>query len=435
MRTIRHLACWIVLSSFLLIQGSVSAETSNWPRFRGALGTGVATGNLPQELNKNSIAWSTELSGFDVGSASIADGRVYFLESVANDSSEGKRSQTLHCLTLSSGESIWNKSFPQGAFKTHSRNTMAASTPTVDNGNVYVAWQDSDRIKMAMINESGDEVWQRDLGTWQSSHGFATSPAIVDEMVVLLNSQQADELEPGQVPADSHLVAFNKMTGENVWQTPLVSNRVSYGMPAVARDQAGKPTAIIAATTGNGLFAVDPSDGKMLWEIPVFDKRSCSSTLLHRTKDGVDVVIGSCGSGGGGNSLSAIRLSNSGATAMPSLAYQIKKSAPYVPTPVIVDDEMITIDDRGIALSIDVASGDVKTTRRVGGNFGASPIVAGRECLVVDLKGKATVLSVDDLKEIRSFDLGGPVGATPAFVDGNLLIRVGDRMICYRDPS
>jgi hypothetical protein len=69
--------------------------------------------------------------------------------------------------------------------------------------------------------------------------------------------------------------------------------------------------------------------------------------------------------------------------------------------------------------------------KRIGGNFSASPIIVGDKMLLISLDGKATTIAAaDEFEKLGEVDLGGPVGATPAFANGRLLIRVDDKLVC-----
>ena len=63
--------------------------------------------------------------------------------------------------------------------------------------------------------------------------------------------------------------------------------------------------------------------------------------------------------------------------------------------------------------------------------YGASPIVVGDKLLVISLAGEATVIGASDqFQKLGEIDLGGPVGATPAFAEGCLMLRVDDELRC-----
>ena len=105
-----------------------------------------------------------------------------------------------------------------------------------------------------------------------------------------------------------------------------------------------------------------------------FDKRSVSSPVVAG-----DLIIGSCGSGGGGNYVVAVRPGDPAKNRKPELAYSLKRSASYVPTSVFVGDRLFVWSDAGIVSCLDAATGEVKWQERAGGNFFSSPVwVDGR---------------------------------------------------------
>ncbi|MCG8653536.1 MAG: PQQ-like beta-propeller repeat protein, partial [Pirellulales bacterium] len=220
------------------------------------------------------------------------------------------------------------------------------------------------------------------------------------------------------------IIAVNRLNGKTVWETPLKTTRSCYGVPAVHQADDGR-TQIIDANTGDGMFGLDPLTGKMLWNLTVFEMRCCSTPLIAG-----DIAIGSSGSGGGGNHLVAVKIPRS-ADEKPRQLYRIDRGAPYVPTPALKDGRLFMVDDKGIASCVDVKTGKAIWTKRIGGNFGASPVVIGQTLLLISLDGQATLLKASDqFQRIGQFDLGGPVGATPAYAEGRLLLRVGDELRC-----
>ncbi len=182
---------------------------------------------------------------------------------------------------------------------------------------------------------------------------------------------------------------------------------------------------IIDAGTGNGIFALDAATGKKQWELPVFDKRVVSTPIIYG-----DIAIATCGSGGGGNYAVAVQLPKNSHDAAKE-AYRIDRAAAYVPTSAVYQGHLMMIADNGIASKIRISDGESIWSQRVGGNYGASPIVVGDKLLIISLDGEAMILSCgDEFKKLGQVTLGGSVGATPAFADGKLLIRVDDELRC-----
>lgn len=414
----RRLAAGVaaLLCSSLLLHASGPAEAEDWPGFHGLGVAGVVPeGTLPDSFVKQQPRWTFDLSTRDVGSMAIQDDNVYLL---AIDPSD-KMLIRLVSIDLKSGEQNWSKAFPQADNHLHSRNTLASSTPATDKDHVYIAHSDRSHTWLRCLDHSGKEVWSRDFGSMQSQHGFGTSPTVHGDLVLLNFSQQGAPVKEGQ-PGVSRIIAVERTSGETVWETPLTTRRVCYGVPVV---HDGK---VLCANTGDGLYALSLQTGEMLWRMPVFDKRCVSSPIIAG-----DLVIGSTGSGGGGNYMVAVRMP-SGSSNEPTEAYRIEKFAPYVPTSVVHDGRMFVVDDRGIASCFNVQTGESEWTKRIGGNFGASPILIGDTVLIISLDGEATLLrAADEFEKITTIDLGGPVGATPAYADGKLLVRVGNELRCY----
>lgn len=236
--------------------------------------------------------------------------------------------------------------------------------------------------------------------------------------------QDQDQLNPGQVAGESRMIAVDRSSGETIWETKLATTRSCYGVPAIYRSESGAAQ-IIDANTGNGMFGLDAASGKLLWNLKVFDMRCCSTPVIAG-----DIAIGSSGSGGGGNHMVGVRIPKSPNEA-PEQVYRIERVAPYVPTPVLKDNRLYLISDKGIASCLHALTGETVWSGRIGGNFGASPILVGDTLLLISLDGEATLLRAgDEFKKLGEVDLGGPVGATPAYASGRLLLRVDDELRC-----
>lgn len=399
----------------------------NWPQFRGPDATGYAPqGSLPNQWVPSDYQWQLELPGAGVGSPVVYEGTIYLL----NAEPDAQRRSVL-AIDASSGKIQWQKNFPLVSHHLHSRNTFASSTPYVDATGVFLTWADPARVSVVCLNHDGELRWERDLGTWQSQHGFGGSPVMLDGKLMVFNSQQSDALEANQKPGGSTMLALNPETGETIWQTNLKSTRACYGVPILRRDE-NRRLQIVGANTGNGIFALDAENGELLWDLPVFAARCVSSPLMVG-----EILIGSAGSGGGGNHLVAVRAPNSKTQrTQAEEVYRLERNAPYVPTPAVVGKLLFMVDDRGFASCVDAETGEVHWSQRVGGNYGASPIVLGDKLLVISLKGKATVLRAStEYEQLGSIELGDAVQATPAVADGRLLLRIGNTLSALQTSS
>lgn len=408
-----------LISFAICAAGASQSVAEDWPSFHGPGGLGKANASLPNSWTKDDYAWRLPLGSVDVGSIAIAGDHAYLLSFDPT-----KSSLILMAVHLESGKPTWKRPFPIGEYPRHKRNSYAASTPTIDGDSIYIAYADNDHTWLRCLNKEGQEVWARDFGPWQSDHGFSTSPRVSGSMVLLYDSQQAEQLEPGQKPAHERIIAVDAKTGADMWETPLKATRTNYGLPAVYKSPSGL-LQVIGAGTGNGVFGIDAKTGEKLWEMPVLDKRSVGSPLIVG-----DLAIATCGSGGGGNILVAIKIPNT-ASDKPVQAFRLDRAAAYVPTCAVDGDYLMMVADNGIVSRVSLPDGEVVWSKRIGGNFGASPIVVGDKMLLISLDGVATIVaSSNDYRELGTFDLGGSVGASPAVGGGKLLIRIGEELVC-----
>ncbi len=414
----------LVAVLFVLANTGFADSPPDWSRFHGPAGQGVSEGRLPSSWVDTDYRWRRDLGSRDVGSPVVQGESVYCL--VSHPQSE---TISLESINLSNGDLRWSKEYRQDAHHLHSRNTFASSTPAADEHHLFVAWSDARHTYLKCLDHDGNEIWSRDFGSWQSQHGFGTSPRIFGSMVLLFNSQQSDDLDPGQAAGRSRMIAVDRKSGETIWETSLNTTRSCYGVPAIYQPRDGSAQ-IIDANTGNGMFALDSKTGKMLWSLDVFAMRCCSTPLIAG-----DIAIASSGSGGGGNHLVAVRIPQS-KNEKPSEVYRLDRGAPYVPTSVLKGDRLYTIGDKGIASCLNSQTGETIWSERIGGKFGASPILVGETLLLISLDGLATLLKASDTFEVfGEVDLNGRVGATPAYVDGRLLLRVGDELRCLGGPA
>ncbi|WP_423127590.1 PQQ-binding-like beta-propeller repeat protein [Gaoshiqia sp. Z1-71] len=135
------------------------------------------------------------------------------------------------------GES-WKQSFPD-----------TRSTPTIEDDRVYVI---SGIGELVCLNaETGAINWKvnvdRDFKADWHIWGVSESPLIVDDKVICT---------PGGT--ETSVVAFNKMTGENLWKTDCVGGQRSYASPTLYQLNGNR---YILAASATNLVAVEPETG------------------------------------------------------------------------------------------------------------------------------------------------------------------------------
>ncbi|MBL4641221.1 MAG: PQQ-binding-like beta-propeller repeat protein, partial [Verrucomicrobiales bacterium] len=148
------------------------------------------------------------------------------------------------------------------------------------------------------------------------------------------------------------------------------------------------------------------------------------------------LVIGTCGSGGGGNYLVALKPGSAAKGASPSVAYKLRRSIPYVPTSLAKDGLLFLWSDSGIVTCVRGKSGEIVWQERVEGRFFGSPVWAERRLFCISTTGKVVVLAATEkFRQIAVNDLGEPTHSTPALANGRLFLRTLGHLTCVAGGS
>jgi len=238
-----HFSILIFIIGLLITSQSIADD---WPQWRGSERNGVSP---ETDLLKSwpedgpSLVWSKEDLGKGFSSVSIAKGRLYITgifdkeeKLTALDLDGNIQWQTTY-------GPIWEDSFSE-----------ARSTPTVDGDQIYVISGMGKLVcfeaALGKIKWSADTVEEFD-GEYHS-WGIAESPLIVDNKVIC---------SPGGRKAS--VVAFDKNSGELIWQTKTLSEMANYCSPALI-NRGGKK--IIATQLEKSFVGINAEDGSVLWQ-------------------------------------------------------------------------------------------------------------------------------------------------------------------------
>src|SRR6266700_591874 len=404
------------LAAASLIVCAFTITAQDWTRFRGPNGTGISQAKgLPTKISDGNLNWKVELPGSGHSSPVLWGERIFLTST--GDKSGGI---SVVCLSAKDGRLLWKRDFPLKPFPRNQFNSYASSTPTVDAERVYVVWNEPEHYLLTALDHDGKTVWQRDFGPFVSQHGCGTSPILYKDKIILGNDQDDQKfVKESTRSGDSFIVAVNAKTGKTVWQTPRRSAVVAYSTPCVYEPKNGQP-ALIFNSQAHGISALDPDTGKVLWEYgQAFDKRCVSSPLIAG-----DLILGSCGSGGGGNFVTAVRAGDPATDKKPELAYQMKKSAPYVTTGIVVGDLVWLWSDSGILTCLNAPTGEIRYQERVGGDFFGSPVWVDGRLFCVSTSGALVVVEASDkFNVLHRYPLNERCHSTPAVAGGRMFVR------------
>jgi outer membrane protein assembly factor BamB len=389
---------------------------SNWPRFRGGNGTGIAADkDVPVEWNDSSgVLWRTALPGTG-NSSPIVWGQHIFLQAATADG----RERLLLCLNAADGKVLWSRSVPASPAKINPMNSLASSTPATDGVRVYVMFWDGQDILLHAYNIDGTLIWKRNLGRFTSQHGAGTSPIVYEGRVFLANDQDGK----------AALVALDAKTGKTIWQVERRPFRACYSTPFVLQRPGGGSEIVACSTTAISGYNPETGAQNWTWSWTFTTKRPLRTTSSAIFSPGM--IFASSGDGSGDRHMVALNLQTNGGDTKASLAWQNKRDFPYVPTMLVRGDHVYSVNDVGVAGCHVAKTGAEVWTERLGGSMSASPILVDGKVYAVSEQGDVYVFeAAPTFKLLAKNPTGEPVKATPAVADSRLFIRGQNHLFC-----
>lgn len=271
--------CLLGWSLLLLVAVSVRAE--DWPEWRGKgrLGVWTETGVLETFSEKGlQIKWRTPIKG-GYGGPAVAGGRVFVLDFSPTEVNKGI--ERLLCLDEKTGRILWTREWETdytGLMGTYAIGPR--TTPTVDGDRVYALGATG--ILLCLSVKDGAILWKKDFvndyGTEIPVWGMTGAPLVDGARLIAL---------VGGKP-DAKVVAFDKMTGKEIWRSLPSSSEPGYCPPVLI--QAGG-TQQLLIWHPQALVSLDPVTGKVYWEQP-FKVRS-SLTVATPVRSGSRLLVSS----------------------------------------------------------------------------------------------------------------------------------------------
>jgi outer membrane protein assembly factor BamB len=259
----RNFFSFICSIYFVCSTNAFALAIQDWHQWMGPNRDNVwnETGILEQfPKNGPAVLWRTPIAGGYAGPA-VANGRVYVADYVTNDNvkvdnferGEFSGNERLLCLDETTGKILWEFKYP--VKYTISYPAGPRCTPMVSEGKVYALGAEGDLI--CLTADSGEKVWTKQLreeyNTKSDLWGYAAHPLRYKDTLITLAGGQG-----------SHVVAFNKDTGDEVWRSSTGSSQ-GYSPPTLI--EAGGKTQLILAKP-DSVSAVDPDNGNEYWSVP-----------------------------------------------------------------------------------------------------------------------------------------------------------------------
>jgi outer membrane protein assembly factor BamB len=414
------------------------AQAQHWPSFRGPQASGVSDGRaLPATWDAEksvNLSWKTPIPGLAHSSPVVWGDRIFLTTAisaaerltyapkdrgidVAGD--DAKHTWRIYCVDKNTGRILWERTAHEGVprVKRHIKATQANATPVTD-GKYVVALMGSEG--MFAYDFNGKLLWKRDLGILNPGlygdqsveWGHGASPVIHNNLVIV----QCDGHR------QSFIAAFNLKDGQQVWRVER-GEITSWSTPAIYE---GKERAELIANGGHFIRGYDPLTGKELW-------RFAEDNV--QVKQQVPIIahglIYLAGGYPAGRPIYAFRPGARGDISLKDgevknqfVAWRASKGSPYTVTPIVYGDNFYVCADNGVFSAYNAKTGELIYQERLPSSFSASPVAGDGKLFMPSEDGDVYVVKAGaKFERLATNPMGEPLMATPAIVDGMIIIR------------
>lgn len=405
----------LILTPALLtaVIGSCHLDAAEaWPQMRGPTAQGISDSKgLPVTWSEQEhVAWKTAIAGEGWSSPVVGTDAIYLTAAL-----DDGRSLHAYRIDLASGQVVWDVEVFTNTVvpEKHARNTHASPTPVVRGERLYVHFGAMGTACLAIAD--GKTLWaNRDLKV-DHEVGAGGSPVLSGDHLLL----SCDGIDT------QYGVALDARTGTVRWRSERTaverlakvsaSLRKSFSTPLVLSID-GQDQAI--SVGAERLYAHDPLTGREVWYVD-FNGFSNATTPVS---DGKMLIFNTAFANA---QLWGIRLGGASGDATAShVAWKVKFSSLSQPSPILTDGRLYAVNDSGILLCLDVATGKQIYKERLGTDFAASPILADGRLYFFDARGKATVVQAGATFTVLATNtLDAGCMASPAVVGRSLIVR------------
>ena len=322
----------------------------DWPQWMGPQRDNVwRESGLIEKFPRDGakVLWRTPIAGGYAGPA-VAGGRVYLTDYVTKDNVQVENfdrkttfsgMERVLCLDEATGDQIWKHEYPVVYGISYPAGPRC--TPNVNDGKLYTLGAEGHLICFSA--KKGSVVWSKQLTkayeTKTALWGYAGHPLIDgDKLICVVGG------------AGSHVVAFDKDTGDELWRA-LTSTEQGYAPPTII-EAAGVRQLILFHPAG--VTSVDPESGHEYWTADY--EASNGSVIMTPIKSGNLLFAG-----GFSNKNILIQLGNDQPSAAVLWRDEVKSAvSPVNVQPFIEGDFLYGFDQNGTLYGV-----QLKTGRRI----------------------------------------------------------------------
>ena len=384
----------------------LSAQTGDWPQWRGAGRDGKAPDfrappTWPAELTQK---WKTAVGRGDATPA-LVGGKLYVF---VNDAS----AEVTLCCDAATGKELWRDSYAaQAATEPKGEHPGPRSSPAVADGKIVMYGV---RGTLSCLDvATGKVCWRKDdyAGVWPKFF-TSSSPFITDGLCI---GQLGGEQQGG-------VVAYDLATGQTKWK--WTGDGTAYSSPVLLTVGG---TRMIVALTAQKLVGLAVADGKLLWEVP-FASRDRAYNAATPIVDGQTVIFT-----GSGRGTKAVKIEKTGDGFAAQELWSNPANAVQFNSPVLKNGQLYGISQQGELFCFDAQSGKTLWTAPLGGRGFGSIVDAGSILFALTPAGELVAFQPSDkeFKKLASYKVGTDTYAYPVIAGAGLYLKDKDSLALW----
>lgn len=400
---------------------SAGAADENWNQFRGPRGDGTSTATgLPVTFTDgaSSIVWKTAIPGRAWSSPVVWGNQIWVTNApeIKNTTKDKPKLDvplvlSAVCVDLDSGKVIHDiKLFEVDTPQfTHATNSYGSPTPYVEEGRVYIHFGAYGTA--CLDTKTGKKIWERTDLKCDHFRGPGSSPVVYGDLLYL--TFDGYDLQ--------YITALNKLTGETVWKkdrgvdfgTTDGDAKKAYSTPALI-EAGGKK--LLISPFASATIAYDPKNGDPIWTV-----RHGGMNAAGRPLYGNGLVL--INSADGPNPLIAVPPTGEGDITK-NIAWRSNKAVPKRPSQLLIGDLLFMMSDGAVASCLNAKTGEEIWTKRLAGDYWASPLYADGLIYCFSQQGHVPVFKAGrefELVAENKFEEG--FVASPAVAGKALILR------------
>jgi outer membrane protein assembly factor BamB len=281
----------------------------------------------------------------------------------------------------------------------------------VDDSGVYASFGPSGVVAFTL---DGDQRWRTNVGSKTAGFGAAASPVLFQDLVIMNASIESDAVYG--IEKDSGKIRWKTSGIDRAWTTPTLI-QLSDGSHELILNQKG------------AILGLDPNTGEQLWRCEAIQDYVVPCVVA----DGETLYC----SGGRSNMTFAVRAGGRGDVSATHLIWDVARGA-NVTSPLLHDGYLYWSHDKAIALCLRASDGEEMFRERMPtrGRVYASIVSDGKKLFLTTRDAGVLVLAAEpNYQELATNQLGADderFNATPAIVEGQLLLRSDKALYCVR---